>query len=524
MSFEMKPKLLLLIVIVVLGQCTPKSTIHKTKSNQKVQILYPKREFRAAWVATIENIDWPSKKTLSSEKQQQEFTKILDVHKKVGINAVLVQVRAASDAFYSRSEEPWSEWLTGTQGKSPDPYYDPMRFMIEEAHNRNMEFHAWLNLNRGTQRNPKSITKNHITKKNPEWFVSYGGYKLYDFGIPEVREYIKDLVVNMVKIYDVDGIHFDDYFYPYAIAGETFNDAATYKKYGRGYDNIEDWRRQNINLLIKDVSKSIAEEKKWVKFGISPFGVWRNSSVDKDGSETEGGQTSYDNLYADTRKWVKFGWIDYIAPQVYFAFDHPKVPYLPLVSWWEKNHGNRHLYIGHALYKVSSDSPEKSWRSANQIGKQVRSNYLSKEISGSIFYSSKYLTNNSMGLADTISNIYKFTALPPTMPWKDAVPPNAPEGLEAKRIDNVGVEVIWQLPTKLSRDKEEIQSFVLYRFEEGEDINLDNPQNIVSIIRNAGVLSFVDRVVSKRKAYYYIITALDRLQNESSPSNKFYLK
>lgn len=345
MSFEMKPKLLLLIVIVVLGQCTPKSKPNRQKTDTKVEAIYPKREFRAAWVATIENIDWPSKKTLSSFKQKEEFLQILDVHKKVGINAVFVQVRSASDAFYAKSTEPWSEWLSGTQGKAPDPYYDPMNFMIEEAHSRNLEFHAWLNLNRGTHKNPKSITNDHITKKKPEWFVSYGGYKLYNFGIPEVREYIKDLVVNMVKTYDVDGIHFDDYFYPYAIAGETFNDAATFKKFGKGFDNIADWRRQNINLLIKDISDAISVEKKWVKFGISPFGVWRNASVDKKGSPTEGGQTSYDNLYADTRKWAQFGWIDYIAPQVYFAFQHPKVPYLPLVNWWgEKSWESAPIY------------------------------------------------------------------------------------------------------------------------------------------------------------------------------------
>lgn len=520
----MKSRLLLLIVIVILGQCTPKSTPKRPKSSSSNEVLYPKREFRAAWVATIENIDWPSRKTLSSEQQQQEFTQILDSHKKTGLNAVFVQVRAASDAFYARSTEPWSEWLTGAQGKAPEPYYDPMRFMIEEAHNRNLEFHAWLNLNRGTQKNAKSISKDHITKQKPEWFVSYGGYKLYNFGIPAVREYIQELVVNMVRTYDVDGIHFDDYFYPYVVAGETLNDAATYKKFGRGFDNIGDWRRHNINLLIKDISKSISEEKKWVKFGISPFGVWRNASADKLGSPTEGGQPSYDNLFADTRKWAKFGWIDYIAPQVYFSFDHPKVPYLPLVNWWEENHGNRHLYIGHSVYKVDKDSPEKSWRSAGQIGKQVRSNYTSDEISGSIFYSTKYLVNNNLGIADTLSSIYKYQALLPTMPWKDAIPPNSPVDLEVKRADNLGAIVSWKLPLRISRDKDEIQSFVLYRFEEGEEINLENPRNIVSIIRNVGLLNFVDRNISKKKSYFYVITALDRLHNESNPSNQFFLK
>ena len=304
----MKYKLLLLIVVVILGQCTPKNTPKRPVISKKEDILFPKRQFRAAWIATIENIDWPSKKSLSSDQQQNEFVNILDVHKKIGINAVFVQVRAASDAFYANSNEPWSEWLTGTQGKEPDPYYDPLKFMIDETHERNMEFHAWLNLNRGTQKNAKSVSKAHITNVHPEWFVNYGGSKLYNFGLPEVREYIEKVAVNLVKNYDIDGLHFDDYFYPYAIEGETFDDSETFKEYGSGFSNIGDWRRNNINTLIKDLSRAIGAEKKWVKFGISPAAVWRNESQNNEGSATRG-LSSYDDLYADTRKWINAGWI-----------------------------------------------------------------------------------------------------------------------------------------------------------------------------------------------------------------------
>ncbi|MCP9770052.1 glycoside hydrolase [Lacihabitans sp. LS3-19] len=520
----MKNRKLLVILVVILGQCTPKSTPKQQTSILQDTEIPNKREFRAAWVATIENIDWPSRKTLSTDQQQNEFVSILEMHQKTGLNAVLVQVRAASDAFYARSNEPWSEWLTGTQGKAPEPYYDPMRFMIEEAHSRNMEFHAWLNLNRGTQRNAKSVARDNITNLHPDWFLSYGGYKLYNFGLPQVREYLVELVTNMVKAYDLDGIHFDDYFYPYAVAGETLEDGNAFKKYGRGFDNIEEWRRHNIDLLIKDISDAIKHEKKWVKFGISPFGVWRNASKDKEGSMTEAGQTSYDNLYADTRKWAKYGWIDYIAPQVYFAFDHPKVPYKTLVDWWKDNHGNRNLYIGHSAYKVDKESKEKSWRSASQIGKQIRYNHSSSDISGSIFFSTKSLTNRSLGISDTLKQIYKYPVLQPIMPWKDNIPPNNPAELEAKRVENIGAVITWKMPEKVARDRDEIQSFVLYRFEENEVINLENPKKIVSIIRNVGILSYADNKISKKTSYFYVITALDRLHNESSPSNQFFLK
>lgn len=519
----MKYKLLLLIIVVILGQCTPKNTPKRPVISNREDILFPKRQFRAAWIATIDNIDWPSKRTLSSDQQQNEFVGILDTHKKIGINAVFVQVRAASDAFYANSNEPWSEWLTGTQGKAPEPFYDPMKFMIDETHDRNMEFHAWLNLNRGTQKNAKSLSNDHITKLHPEWFINYGGSKLYNFGLPEVREYIEKVAVNVVKNYDVDGLHFDDYFYPYAIEGETFDDSETFKEYGSEFSNIGDWRRNNINTLIRDLSKAINGEKRWVKFGISPAGVWRNESSKNEGSPTRG-LSSYDDLYADTRKWVNSGWIDYIAPQVYFAFDHVRVPYKSLVDWWSENHGNRHLYIGHSVYKVDKNSTEKSWKTAGQIGKQIRSNLKSREISGSVFFSSKYLVANNLGISDTLKNIYKYPALLPSMPWKDGMAPNSPTSLQVKRNDNNGSEVTWKLPSKLTLNRENIQSFVLYRFEEFEEINLENPKKIVSIIRNVGVYKYEDKNASKRKSYYYVITALDRLHNESGPSNQFYLK
>jgi uncharacterized lipoprotein YddW (UPF0748 family) len=482
----------------------------------------PKREFRGAWVATIANVDWPSQKNLTSKKQQDEFISILNNHQKIGLNAVLVQVRAASDAFYARGSEPWSEWLTGQQGRLPEPYYDPMRFMIEESHVRNMEFHAWLNLNRGVHKGLRSISDNNITKQKPEWFIEYDGYKLYDFGIPEVRKYIIDVVVNIVKSYDVDGIHFDDYFYPYPVAGEVFKDQNSFRKYGAGFRTIEDWRRENINILVRDLSLAIKQEKKWVKFGISPFGVWRNQSDDSKGSPTYGGLNSFDNLFADTKKWVENNWVDYVAPQVYFSLENQKVPYETLVKWWNKNSGGRYLYVGHSTYRVDANTSDLGWRNPKQMGNQLRIN-RELGLKGSIFYNTSSLMKNNLGLSDTLKMFYRNTALQPTMPWIDNVAPNSPQNVAAQRIGQNEVSIKWEMPI-LADDQEEVHSFVIYRFSEFEGINLNDPSKIIKIIRNVGILSYNDKEAKSSEGYYYTVTALDRLNNESQPSSLFLLK
>lgn len=508
-----------LIIYAFLSGCSK-------KVNQQVvsKPAGPKREFRAVWIATVDNIDWPTRKGLSSEAQQQEFRTILDKQKSYGMNAVFVQVRAAADAFYARSKEPWSEWLMGEQGKAPNPYYDPMVFMIHETHERGLEFHAWLNMNRGTHKASKSVMEYHITKTKPEWFLSYGGYKLFNLGIPEVRNYITDVVLNIVRNYDVDGIHFDDYFYPYAEANQKLRDEDTFKKYNDGFSNIDDWRRHNVDMVVKNVSEAIKREKPKVKFGISPSAVWRNASTDPIGSATQGGQPSYDNLYADTRKWVKEGWLDYIAPQIYFSFEFDKVPYKVMTDWWVKNSFGRHLYIGHGAYRVKAGSKEEGWEKANQIPRQIRYNRTKPQISGSIYFSSKSLTNNELSVNDSLRNIYNYPALVPSMPWKDKTPPNAPQNVKVKKVADLGITLTWELPALPPKDAEDVYAFVIYRFEENEAINLENPARILQIVRNQGLLNFTDKTFNQGKSYLYVVTALDRLQNESVMSNVVKLK
>lgn len=468
---------------------------------------YPKRDFRGAWVATVANIDWPSKKGLASDIQQKEYSAIVKHHKELGLNALLVQVRASSDAFYAKSKEPWSEWLMGEQGKPPTPFYDPMEFMISETHKEGLEFHTWLNLNRGKHKLAGSVMPDHLVNTKPEWFLTYDGYRLYNFGLPEVRQYILDIVMNIAREYDVDGIHFDDYFYPYKVNGQELEDQSTFLKYGNGFDKIEDWRRNNIDLIIKAIGEGIKKEKSWVSFGISPFGVWRNKSDDPIGSETKGGQPSYDFLFADTRKWSQEGWIDYIAPQIYFPFEHNLVPYGNLTDWWVANHGKARLYIGHGVYRVDSSSSVAAWKDPNQMARQLDYNAYSSGIEGSIFYNTNTLIKNNLGVSDSIRARYDRVALVPVnieTKRGEVKPVRSIEG----QIENLGLKLQWLRP-----DDQEYH-YVIYRFRAHEKLNIGDPRHILSVVNST---EFIDRSWENSVSYIYLVTALDRWRNESKP-------
>jgi uncharacterized lipoprotein YddW (UPF0748 family) len=270
-------------------------------------------EFRGVWVASVDNIDWPSSKNLSVEAQKAEFIKLLDMHQQNGMNAIIVQIRPAGDALYPSQLEPWSEFLTGKQGQPPVPYYDPLTFMVKETHIRGMEFHAWLNPYRAVfNMQRSSVAATHLTKLHPEWFLVYGDKKYFNPALPEVRQHTARVVKDIVTRYDIDAIHMDDYFYPYRITGKEFPDQQSFAQYGKGMDK-ENWRRSNCDSIIKLLYQTIRTANPRVKFGISPFGVWRNKSQDPMGSETKAGQTNYDDLYADILLWMNKGWIDYVV-------------------------------------------------------------------------------------------------------------------------------------------------------------------------------------------------------------------
>ena len=372
-------------------------------------------EFRGVWVATVENIDWPSKRGLSNQTQKEEFITLLDRHQKNGMNAIIMQVRPSGDAFYPSTLEPWSEYLMGTQGLPPSPFYDPLAFMINETHKRGMEFHAWINPYRAVFNVKRSsVAPSHISKIHPEWFLTYGDKKYFNPGLPQVWQHTNRIVRDLVSRYDIDAIHMDDYFYPYRIAGKEFPDEKAYQQNKRGLSK-EDWRRSNCDTIVKQLYASIHQIKPGVQFGISPFGIWRNKSKDPRGSDTKGGQTNYDDLYADILLWLEKGWVDYIAPQIYWEHGHPLANYDTIIDWWDQNSYGKNLYIGHGIYKAGTNA---AWKDKNELPYQIKRVRGLKNTSGSAYYSSTSFKNNTNNWNDSLQqNYYQKPALIPTMPW-----------------------------------------------------------------------------------------------------------
>lgn len=479
---------------------------------------YPKRELRAAWVATVVNIDWPSQKGLNSALQRQEYVNLLDVLKGLGMNAVVVQVRPAADALYPSSYEPWSEYLSGTQGQSPVPYYNPLAFMIEEAKKRGIEFHAWFNPYRVSMNDKFEFASNHPVYKHPEWFVKYGGKWYYDPGHPEAQEFVLRSIMETVKHYDLDAVHFDDYFYPYRIANEIFPDSCSYETYGvNTFANKDDWRRENVNYFVKELAARIKAEKQHVKFGISPFGVWRNKDKDANGSDTQAGQTNYDDLYADVLKWLQEGWIDYITPQLYWNIGFKVADYAILLDWWSKHTYGKHLYIGQGIYRIGG----KGWEDPDEIGNQIKLNRNNGKVSGSMFFSAKTFLQNKDGINEKLKAIYRHPALVPAMDWIDSKNPTAPTIERISGSQGKGVELLWKddLPTDASY-------YVIYRYEKSDSTSLDDPVKIQAIVqrRPYQTQSWTDPHTEKRTLYRYVVTAVDRLHNESVGSKTFVIK
>jgi uncharacterized lipoprotein YddW (UPF0748 family) len=486
----------------------------------------PKREMRGVWIATVENIDWPSSRYLSPEKQRREYVRLLDAQQRNGINAVFVQVRPASDAFYQSSLEPWSKWLTGTQGQAPNPAYDPLPFLIEEAHARGMEFHAWFNPYRASLDSAtRKLAPNHPFRQHPEWFLRYSGKLLYNPGLPEVRQHINRVILDVVRRYDIDGVHFDDYFYPYPEPGQVIRDEAAFARHNPDGLPLPDWRRQNVNVLIRDLHDSIRGAKRWVKFGISPFGVWRNQATDPSGSATKAFQ-GYDGLYADALEWVRQGWVDYLLPQLYWSSTFTAARYPVLVEWWARNMNGRHLYIGHGAYRVSESiranaNADTTWRNPRELPRQVRLNRTyPTEVGGSVFFSSISLLTNALHSTDSLrQNLFRYPALVPTMPWLDAVPPRPAQNL----VLTAGLPtntLTWQ-PSPVAADGDRAVYYVLYRFEEDEAPTPNDPRRILAVVRPrvGTTLAFTDTTARLGHSYAYYLTAVDRLHNESRPVN-----
>jgi len=391
--------------------------------NAQKRELHPKNEFRAVWIATVVNIDWPKNSVDSVEKQKADFIEILDTYKKLNYNAVIVQIRSVGDAFYPTTLAPWSRYLTGVEGQAPKPYFDTLEWMITETHARGFEFHAWLNPYRATfDLKTEVLSPTHDLYKHNDWMIEYGGKYYYNPALPEVQQHLTTVVEEVVKNYDIDAIHFDDYFYPYKIKGIAFNDSVSYKKLGNGL-SLADWRRLNVATFVKNISFTIKKLKPWVQFGISPFGVWRNKSVDPKGSDTVSGQTNYDDLYADPMDWMNNNWIDYIVPQLYWSIDHKTNSYAKLMKWWSENTlNNTALYMGNSAYKINTDA-DKHWNNVYEIPNQIDLTRSYSNVRGNGFFSAKCFMNKNHDVVKALQDFqYKYPALPLPVPnFKKAI-------------------------------------------------------------------------------------------------------
>jgi len=476
------------------------------------------REFRGVWMATVENIDWPSSKNLSTEQQQKEVIKYLDLFKSLNFNAVIFQIRPAADAFYNSKYEPWSAYLTGTNDKAPAPYYDPLAFIITETHKRGMEFHAWLNPYRAIV-NYKEFQSNpfRLTYEKSEWFVNYGKNKYFNPGIPEVRAYTNKVVTDIVQNYDVDAIHFDDYFYPYKIDGENFQDEAAFQSYGENYypNDVDDWRRHNVNLIIEELYTTIKSIKPWVQFGISPFGVWRNKSDDPNGSNTKAGQTNYDHLYADILLWLKNGWMDYILPQAYWHIGHKKADYKEIVTWWAENNFNTNLFIGQGIYRLDGKKENRAWKKQKptEIEKQLFLNKSLPQIQGTVFFSAKTFLKNPFGIDQVLKTKYfQNPILPPAVDHNNKFIPEPVYNAKLNKQKNKKYRLSWESIPE-NKEKEAVK-FMVYQFDKGEKVDTGNKFKIIA-------LTGEDHVDLHKKdlknANIFVIQAVSRNNNVSNP-------
>ena len=466
----------------------------------------PKREFRGAWLHVIGQSQWQDK---SPEQARayivDQFNKLQDA----GCNVMIFQVRPTADAVYKSELEPWSAWLTGKRGKAPNPMWDPMEFAIAEAHRRGMEFHAWLNPYRVTSTAKETLPADHLSNREPHRFFRYNGQVLFDPAYQENRDFICEVVRDILQRYDVDGIHIDDYFYPYPAAGKSIPDDASYRKFGNGMDR-GDWRRQNVDKLIEQLHNTIKKEKPWVRFGISPFGIWRNKSNDPRGSESSGLQ-NYDGLYADVLLWDRKGWMDYIVPQLYWNLDTKAAPSRKLVKWWNDNIHNSDLYIGQDVQRtMNMADPGNNDR--NELDTKVRLTRQLPNVKGNVWWHGYWVTGNYKGAADSLASKYQSTiALPPVYDG----PGHGPKGIKHLKIvkSHEGKFLEWNRPEQGREPKsDDVVKFVVYEFFPGEKQDIEDPQAIVAMTPYNRV-----RVENAERGMTYAVTTMDRLNRESSP-------
>lgn len=464
----------------------------------------PKREFRGAWLHVIGQSQWQNKTT---EQAKAYIRDQFDRLQQAGCNAVIFQVRPTADAVYKSELEPWSAWLTGKRGKAPSPLWDPMEYAVEEAHKRGLEFHAWLNPYRVTSTAKEVLPAEHISNKYPERFFRYNGQILFDPAYQENRDFICEVVADILDRYDVDAIHIDDYFYPYPAAGKAIPDDKSYARFGNGL-NRGDWRRKNVDVLIEQMWRTIKDKKPWVRFGISPFGIWRNKKNDPRGSESSGLQ-NYDDLYADVLLWAQNGWLDYLAPQLYWNLDTPAAPSRKLVEWWNDNSCGIDVYIGQDV-KRTMDVADPKNNDRNELDTKVKLSRKLPNVKGNVWWHGYWVTDNYKGAADSLAMKYQSTlALPPA--YGDAG--HQPEPVKNLKITRQGKDTFleWTSPKPHKQHETDIVRYVVYEFFDGEEKDISDPETIIALTPYTKVRVDGDKSLS------FGVTSLDRMNRESKP-------
>ncbi|MCF0202676.1 MAG: family 10 glycosylhydrolase [Bacteroidaceae bacterium] len=474
----------------------------------------PKREFRGAWIQCVNG----QFQGMSTESMQQNLLKQLNTLKAEGTNVIIFQVRPECDALYESSIEPWSKFLTGVQGRAPSPYWDPLQWMVKECHKRDMELHAWINPYRAKTKNTTSLTSNHVAKRHPEWVFSYDGLLILNPAYKECRDYICEVTADIVSRYDIDGLHIDDYFYPYPVAGQKIPDSQQYNHYRQHCLNTpmtqNDWRRENVNLFIKQLAETVKATKPWVKFGVSPFGIYRNKRNDPKGSETNGLQ-NYDDLYADCLRWTEKGWVDYLVPQLYWQIGHKSADYETLIRWWNLNVFNRPLIIGEDIERTvkytapgehNGDQMEMKFGLQDELG----------NVKGSVLWYSRLAVDNHGNYGYRLqSNYWRRPVLQPSMTFIDDSCPDKVKKL--KCLKDEGERVLFWLAPEGSTWKDKAVKYVVYRFMNKEKVDLEDASKIVAITTRTyyKIPPVTDSGKHKKQKYYYYVTALNRLHNES---------
>lgn len=469
-----------------------------------------KREFRGAWIQCVNG----QFQGMGTQKMQQTLTYQLDELKKDGVNVIIFQVRPECDALYASKIEPWSRFLTGTQGVAPSPYWDPLQWMITECHKRGMELHAWINPYRAKTKTTHQLARNHIAVRKPMNCFAYDDLFILNPGIPENRDYICQVAKDIVSRYDVDGIHMDDYFYPYPVKGEEIPDDELFLETSNGIKSQKDWRRYNVNLFIEQFYNTVHATKPWVKVGISPFGIYRNKKNSPIGSNTNGLQ-NYDDLYADVLLWINNGWLDYCVPQIYWEIGHKLADYETLIKWWNQYGGARPLVIGEDVERTVKNADLHNPQSHQLAAKMALHRQL-PNVQGSVLWYAKAAVDNIGNYGTNLRNIYwKYPALQPSMPFIDG---KAPQKVKKLKPIWIGDEYVlfWTAPKAKKWDDEAVK-YVVYRFAKGESVNIDDPSKIVAI---------TDQTFARlpyrngKEKWIYAVTALDRLQNESKVAKK----